>query len=382
MDAPSLSEDASGAAANNTKKGGGGKKIGGRNDGGGDDDVATNDGGGDVAAARSTQGLVVKTFAGKPRSSADPSLSVSDIAGALRFFRGQCKEGLVSALKTPHGVGWKSATPVAWILKLEVLFAKLLASVPTGLLTSRKSKEAFRRLHDEERLSAKPLEKYQLDDLVDTLDVSLRMVLAHLRDLKISQLAWERVLKKASNEQVDRLKNLLGMIVISSGPAVVVQKKEHNPPPGSRQNSFGSQASSSNNGDGAATEVGDIFPGRLSPTKQRDVAACCFADVDFSSCSSLLKVTTTFKVVEMMWPTCSQDPTTTATSCRARSFKWCCKERMHSWKAMIPAMHHRCQKLMMRMALPRRVCSRTLSSLTGGTRRMRARREQGGAHHP
>ena len=184
--------------------------------------------------------LVVKTFGGssnRQRMSADPSLSVSDIFGALKNYVESCCNGeglgLVRALTPPTGCSWKSATPVAWILKIEPLLNGLLEKVPSGVLTSRKSKEAFRRVHEDYPLLKGPKKGLsaadQLADTVDSLDDSLRMVLAHMRDCKLSKTSYERVAKRASQEEMEKIMRLLEKIALSSSDCRI------------RQNSFGSE---------------------------------------------------------------------------------------------------------------------------------------------
>ena len=175
--------------------------------------------------------LVLKTFgnSSRTRMSADPSLSVADIHGALNSFVESCSmdgPGLLKALTPPTGVSWKSATPIAWILKLEALLTGLLAKVPSGVLTSRKSKEAFRRMDENYPFFVKSQKKaaeHHLQDTVDTLDDSLRMLLAHVRDLKLSKTAFERVTRRASSDELERIQKLLNMIVLSSSDSRIRQ---------------------------------------------------------------------------------------------------------------------------------------------------------------
>ena len=212
--------------------------------------------------------LVVKTFGfnnnGRTRMSADPSLSVADIYDALkRYVQEFCNDdgaGLQKALVAPPGCSWKSSTPVHWILKIEPLLSKLLSKVPSGVLTSRKSKEAFRRLNEEYPLlfgkKKKGDEQLLLADTVDTLDDSLRMVLAHVRDLKLSKTSFDRVAKRATTEELQRIHKLLDQIVLSSSDTRI------------RQNSFGSDGDSITGNKRAAGMIGQTAP-RTSPKKAK-----------------------------------------------------------------------------------------------------------------
>ncbi|CAE7374595.1 unnamed protein product, partial [Symbiodinium sp. CCMP2456] len=219
----------------------------------------------DRAKRDSGSPLVVKTFPANSRSrmSADPSLSVADIYNAFKTYVKECCNddgaGLLKALTAPTGTSWKSSTPVHWIVKLEPLLSELLAKVPSGVLTSRKSKEAFRRLHDDYPM-LKNVKKHDheqqllVSDTVDTLDDSLRMVLAHIRDLKLSKTSLERVAKKAKTEELRVIHKLLDQIALTSAENRI------------RQNSFGSETSASSK---RGMMGGQTAPSRTSPKKAK-----------------------------------------------------------------------------------------------------------------
>ena len=170
--------------------------------------------------------LVVKTFR---RVRSDPSTCVGDIHGPVKDFRlslvAKQDQSLRAALKPPRGVHWKSATPVEWIMRLRPLLEPLLQRVPSALLTSRKTKEALRRLHDEEPLvpegvDGKKPSPTQVEDVIDEMDDSLRMVLAHLREVKTSKISRERFHRKATEEQAKAINSLLDRInIMGRGPS-------------------------------------------------------------------------------------------------------------------------------------------------------------------
>ena len=163
------------------------------------------------------EALLLKTF--KSRSKADPSLSVADIEGPLKEYRKALTnlappQTLCKVLVAPAGVTWKSATPVRWLARLEFLLTLLLEKVPSAILTSRKTKEAFMRLHDSKALCS---DKKQVAEVVDFLDDGLRMALAHLRELKLSKSKMDRAVRKCTGADLECLTGMLNRIVIN-GP--------------------------------------------------------------------------------------------------------------------------------------------------------------------
>ena len=152
---------------------------------------------------------MAKTFRGRLR--ADPSLSVGDLMDAFKVqFDEKGTRDIKKVLDPPQDMGWKSAPTPRWLVRLFVLYSKLLDIAPNTLVTSRKLKEALQRLHD-----AEPIHVLKKDDtdVWDWADTKVRIGLAQLRELKNNYHgSLDRAVSRLPDDERSKLQTLLDKI--------------------------------------------------------------------------------------------------------------------------------------------------------------------------
>ena len=112
----------------------------------------------------------------------------------------------------PQGVTGKTATPVAWLCNLAPLFKAYARIAPNSIILSKRHKQAITRLEEMEKIN---YTKKPIADVVDILDDTLRMGLAHLRQLKQSVECKERAFRKADQDQQRVLDEILDLLNVT-----------------------------------------------------------------------------------------------------------------------------------------------------------------------
>ena len=174
----------------------------------------------------------------KTRLVADPSIGVADLMEPLRqLITDRDDKNVFKMVMPPAGVTGKTATPVAWLCNLASLFKAYARIAPNSIISSKRHKQAITRLEETEKIN---YTKKPIGDVVDILDDTLRMGLAHLRQLKQSSDCKERAFRRADQDQKRVLDEILDILNVSPEPetqqlALVAKtptpKRDISPPP-------------------------------------------------------------------------------------------------------------------------------------------------------
>ena len=148
------------------------------------------------------------------RSRCDPSITPESVGAKIQdYFRKMNSRDAAKLFLPPATVHWKSATPVAWLVRLETLYIGLLRVAPTGVLTSRKVKAALEMLHAKESIN---MSKYEDSCLMDKLDDAIRMGLAHLRGMKADKAVLDRAQRRSADCDMRVIMSLLDMLLAAA----------------------------------------------------------------------------------------------------------------------------------------------------------------------
>ena len=106
---------------------------------------------------------------------------------------------------------WKCVPQQRWLVRNTDLFKGLLSAAPNAVVTSRKLKDALKRLQEEDAINHT---KKDNSDFYDWIDMKIRIGLSQLRDLKINTVTWERCMRRSTPEERTELKSIMEMIVL------------------------------------------------------------------------------------------------------------------------------------------------------------------------
>ena len=161
----------------------------------------------------------------KNRVVADPSVGLSDIQDVIK----KCLDGagdydLAKYLQAPPGLSWKTAACPVWLTKLQQLFTGLLKLAPNSCLAGKKVRGAIEKMC--EPPSKVNFTKKSTADFVDHCDETIRVGMAHLRNLQGSELLRQRCFKKADADQIAVLQRMLAMIEVEDSQEVAAPANE------------------------------------------------------------------------------------------------------------------------------------------------------------
>ena len=158
-----------------------------------------------------TMSLVQKTF--RKRVKADSSIGIADLMDPFqKYFKARGSRDLKKLLDCPMDLDWKCVPHQRWLVRNSDLFKGLLAAAPNAVVTSRKLKDALKRLQEESAINHS---KKDNSDFYDWIDMKIRIGLSQLRDLKSNTITWERCMRRSTPEEKTELKSIMEMIVLS-----------------------------------------------------------------------------------------------------------------------------------------------------------------------
>jgi len=157
-----------------------------------------------------TMSLVQRTF--RKRVRADSSIGIADLMDPFqKFFKARGSRDLKKLLDCPMDLDWKCVPQQRWLVRNTDLFKGLLSAAPNAVVTSRKLKDALKRLQEEDAINHT---KKDNSDFYDWIDMKIRIGLSQLRDLKINTVTWERCMRRSTPEERTELKSIMEMIVL------------------------------------------------------------------------------------------------------------------------------------------------------------------------
>ena len=160
-------------------------------------------------------------MAAAKRLVADPMIGVSDVMAAFERFLDDVdpkKMNLYTLVAPPAGVSWKSSASPTWLMAMAPLLRELLAIAKNGVLPGKRTRAALEQL--DEKFDLNKMKGKSRDDWADFIDDRLRMCLAHLRGLKASELAKQRMFRKADARQQQIISELLDSLQLPLAGAV------------------------------------------------------------------------------------------------------------------------------------------------------------------
>ena len=158
-----------------------------------------------------TMSLVHKTF--RKRVRADSSIGIADLMDPFKkFFTARGSRDLKKLLDCPMDLDWKCVPQQRWLVRNIDLFKGLLTAAPNAVVTSRKLKDALKRLQEEGAINHTRKDN---SDFYDWIDMKIRIGLSQLRDLKSNSVSWDRCMKRSTAEERAELKSIMEMIVLN-----------------------------------------------------------------------------------------------------------------------------------------------------------------------
>ena len=158
-----------------------------------------------------TMSLVHKTF--RKRVRADSNIGIADLMDPFKkFFDARGSRDLKKLLDCPMDLDWKCIPQQRWLVRNIDLFKGLLTAAPNAVVTSRKLKDALKRLQEEGAINQTRKDN---SDFYDWIDMKIRIGLSQLRDLKSNSVSWERCMKRSTAEERAELKSIMEMIVLN-----------------------------------------------------------------------------------------------------------------------------------------------------------------------
>ena len=170
---------------------------------------------------------MIKTSDKKPRTVANPCLSVADLVAVFNRWLTQCMSKDIFALLRPsteRGFTWKTAPDHQWLSDVSSLFICLVDIVPNTVVTSKKLILAFEAMHKD----GKTINTSKMSDAVfhEWCDQTVRIIFSKYREIKNDAQCSARVYKRCTPKQQEAISLVVSKIVIN--PDIVDSKEEKN----------------------------------------------------------------------------------------------------------------------------------------------------------
>ena len=166
----------------------------------------------------------------KPRLCADPCIGVGDLLHCIESVLDEIKDNNLYGYLDPgskHSVSWKNAPNPGWLSRLNLLWGKFLAIAPNGVLPSKKCRLALEKLVD--RREGVNQTKKTTEDYAIKCDDWIRLGLSHLRNMKQSDVAKQRCLRKCDPDESSKIEDILAKLDLETTEDI------HQDPPGESQ---------------------------------------------------------------------------------------------------------------------------------------------------
>ena len=128
-----------------------------------------------------------------------------------------------TALKPPDGTSWKTSPEPAWLASVSELWHHFVAIAPNGVIPSKKHRLCLEKLQGTKNLDTGKMSSQEFTEQVDEW---VRIGLAQLRTLRMSQLARTRCFRKSSPEEQQKLEKLMGCLTEVDAEESLVSKEQ------------------------------------------------------------------------------------------------------------------------------------------------------------
>ena len=154
---------------------------------------------------------------GKSRLVADPLVSVDQIQDVLEGFMKHKQTTdlwrIISAPPSMAVVSWQTPASPEWLSKVSGLLFDVVAIAKNTKLQSTKVQKALKQLHANQQMSI-PRSLGSPENAFDKMDLSLRIVLSMLRQVKVNEQTKSRVLRCLSREEQLKLEMVLDKVIL------------------------------------------------------------------------------------------------------------------------------------------------------------------------
>ena len=153
----------------------------------------------------------------KLRLMADPMVSVDQIQDALEGFMKHKKSSdlwrLISPPPSLSQISWQTPPHADWLSKVCGLMYDLVEVAKNTKLQSTKVHKALMQMHLNKQMHI-PQHLGKVEDALDRMDLSLRVVMSMLRQVKIHDTTRYRVMRSLSKEEQLQLEMVLEKVVL------------------------------------------------------------------------------------------------------------------------------------------------------------------------
>lgn len=166
--------------------------------------------------------------AAKVRLICDPGLSVSELESCLTIFlREKNSNDLWSFVAPPAGgpqtYGWHSLPCPEWVAKCAGLLFSLVSIAKNTKINSTKLTKALKGCHDRKDLDAMLAGRKGLQDNLEKLDFTIRVLLSMIRQLKCNKVLRQKTLRALAKKEQLAVELILEKVEL---PASLLQEEE------------------------------------------------------------------------------------------------------------------------------------------------------------
>lgn len=188
----------------------------------------------EAAASAKMQELALdksQKMASRTRLQADPSISVSALEQVVRDFLVH-KESrdiwglLMPPPSGPMSYGWHTQPCGEWLMKTSGLLFDCVALAQNTKLHSAKVQKCFKALHASKDVELRIKKGKTMDDCIDEIDLTLRILLNMVRTLKCNRQHRQRVMRSLCKADQVKLELILQRVVLP--PEIMALASEEN----------------------------------------------------------------------------------------------------------------------------------------------------------
>ena len=121
------------------------------------------------------------------------------------------KSSIWPMVKRPGTVGWKTSPCPTWLTQISPLLLEYVRLVPNTVVPKSKHKKAIESVNKATTIN---VTKKDDSDFIDMVDENIRIAFKQLRLMKQETVTYDRVLRKASEQESKALTTLLDQLVV------------------------------------------------------------------------------------------------------------------------------------------------------------------------
>lgn len=176
----------------------------------------------EAAASAKMQELALdksQKMASRTRLQADPNIAVADLQRVFQDFlvhkANKDLWGLIMPPPTgPMSYGWHTQPCSEWIMKTAGLLFECVGLAQNTKLHSAKVQKCLRAMHDAKDLELRITKTKSMDNCIDQIDLTLRILLNMIRTLKCNRQHRQRVLRSLCKAEQVKLELILQRVVL------------------------------------------------------------------------------------------------------------------------------------------------------------------------